>query len=674
MMHKSLLVLIFGVLAINTISAQEIVLAYPEKNITVDGSLSDWPESVNWYRISHYYGGNTQSNEDFSAQFAVTYNKTEQAIYLAVKVLDDDFISDNGKSHTTQDHMLLYLDTAHDIKGGTPVYYVASDRVLEVHHKPGGFDTRNQFLTLDKAQAARKYVGNTIQYEWKISLNGHLQLNKNVLGLDFMMIDHDSDGGNEAILIWKDGFGKSYGSQKMGDLILVDDKTQSGKVTGQIDFKLLDTKDRINSIDIVSSQNPNLWVKTEVDTTGYFQAFLPKGNYMLRPNRHFTSPIYSSGFSQNTRKLEYAKMPSFEIKPNLTTSLEPISLKVKPQPEVSKRKGKGLPITYLTQKDIDTFIETWRNYFEIPAISVVVIRDNKVFYDKTLGYKSKLSNEKADDQTLFEAASITKSVFATMVLKLAENGLINLDKPLYEYLSFPNIENDERSKLLTARIILGHQSGLPNWAWGGPGIWEGTGEIELGFKPGTAFGYSGEAFNYLGRVIEHITGKPLQTLYEEEIEKPFDIKSSYFYYTDAQEDRFAMGHMQHYPQIKEKERVASPASSLSTNAHLFKNYVMTMMNEKGLQKTSFDLIYTPYTILEPGQKIYDPDIPQYVSHGFFVQDTNDGKLIAHGGNNGDYDSKFAYNPDKKYAYIVFTNSNLGDEFVRAFEEFLLKYN
>ena len=96
------------------------------------------------------------------------------------------------------------------------------------------------------------------------------------------------------------------------------------------------------------------------------------------------------------------------------------------------------------------------------------------------------------------------------------------------------------------------------------------------------------------------------------------------------------------------------------------------MNEKGLRKKSYKLIYTPYTLLTSEQKVYDPDIPQHVSHGFFVQTTPDGKLLAHGGNNGDFDCKFAYNPDKKYAYIVFTNSNLGDEFIRAFENFLLK--
>ncbi len=653
-----------------TVQAQEVALAYPVETINIDGNFSDWPASVNWYRMRHTYQNDDESNEDFAAQFAVAYNMPTQTLFIAIKVLDDDFVGANGESHTTQDHMLLYLDAAHTIDGGTPMFYVATDRILEVHHKPGTFDTRNHFLTKDKAQVARKRMGNTLQYEWKITMDDHIKPDTS-LGLDFMLIDHDTGSDNETVLVWKDGFGKSYGSQKLGDVLLLDQGAEAGKVKGKLDLKSIEAKETINSMNIVSREKPEIWLQATLDTTGYFQAFLPVGEYELRPNRRYTSPINSSGFNQNTRKLEYGNMTPFRIDAQETTVLDSIQLKIISKPKIPTIHSEGLPIESVSTNEIDAFVSDWKEYWQIPAVSIVLIRNNKVFFDKTIGVKSNFKAEKVDHTTLFEAASITKSVFAVIVLRLAEKGLLDLDKPLYQYLTFPNIDKDERSKLLTARIVLGHRSGLPNWAWGGPGSWKGGGEIRLGFEPGTQFGYSGEAFNYLGRVVEKITGKSLQALYEEEIEKPFGIKNSHFYYTDAQEKRFALGHTHQYPQIKEKERIASPASSLSTNAHLFKNFVLNLMNEKKMRKSSYELIYTPYTVLKPEQKIYDPETPQYISHGFFVQDTPHGKLIAHGGNNGDYDCKFAYNPDKKYGYIVFTNSNLGDEFVRALEQYLL---
>ncbi|MEM7381968.1 MAG: serine hydrolase domain-containing protein, partial [Bacteroidota bacterium] len=200
--------------------------------------------------------------------------------------------------------------------------------------------------------------------------------------------------------------------------------------------------------------------------------------------------------------------------------------------------------------------------------------------------------------------------------------------------------------------------------------WEGGGPISLNFKPGTAFGYSGEAFNYLGRVLEQITKKKLPQIFEEEVAGPFKLKNTFYHYADSQEKHTAIGHYHQYPSYKGKEYMPSPASSVVTNAHDFQKFVIGLLKEKHLSKKSYESLDTPQTVLEADQKIYDPDLPQYISHGFFVQETNKGKLLAHGGNNGDYDCKFAYNPDQKVGYIVLTNSNLGDEFSRKLEEFL----
>ncbi|MEM9648086.1 MAG: sugar-binding protein, partial [Bacteroidota bacterium] len=303
--------------------SQEIAIARPLDEISLDGSFKDWPETVNWYRMEHFFGNDDESNEDFSAQFAVSYQEKQQLLHIAIEVLDDDFIGDNGQRHTTQDHMLLYVDALHNIQGGSPLFYVASDRVLEVHHKPGTYRTENHFLTLDKAKVARKRMGNRIQYEWEIQMEGQIKVN-NTLGLDFMMIDHDQSSSNETLLLWKDGFGKSFGSQKLGDVVLLGSQTQTGKISGSIDMEKLDPLERINSIDLVSKEHPNLWVKTMVDTTGHFQAILPIGQYKVSPNRYFTSPMYSSGFNQNTHKLSYRELQTFMVLPDTTISVSGI--------------------------------------------------------------------------------------------------------------------------------------------------------------------------------------------------------------------------------------------------------------------------------------------------------------------------------------------------------------
>lgn len=659
------------VFVISQLFSQETAIAIPTNPLTIDGSFKDWPEEVNWYNLVNHYGDANQSNEDFSAQFSAAYNEEEQAIYIALKVIDDYLIEDDGSENSPGDNILLYIDPTHDRKGGAPLYYTATSKLLEVNHKQEAFDGRNLFMTLEQAQVQRKRAGNITQYEWRLEIKDKIRAN-NVIGLDFMINDFDGKSENDAILLWKGLFAKSIASERLGQLLLSDKNPKVGKLEGKIDMSTIPTNERIDNIDIVSIDNPSLWLRASIDSNGYFQKYLPEGNYQLKPTRFFTSPIYSAGFKQNTRKLKYIGSSKFKISNNGITKSEDLTLKIIDVPQFEKKENSTLPIETLTVKEIDNFVNAYKEYYKIPAVSVVVIRDNQVVYDQTIGIKHNLSNDAVDNYSLFEAASITKSIFAVLVLRLAEQGIIDLDKPLYQYLAFPNIENDERSKLITARIVLGHQAGLPNWPWGGPHAWENGRETKLIAEPGNEFHYSGEAFNYLGRVIEKITGKSIEMLYEQEIANQFEIKDSYFNYHEHLKNRMTLGHRQIYPEFKEREWRSSPASSFLTNAHLFKGFILALMNEKVLNKNSYELIYKPYTILNAEQRIYDPELPQFISQGFFVQDTPDGKLLAHGGNNGDFDSKFGYNPDKKFAYIAFANSNLGDEFIRALEVFLLR--
>ena len=107
---------------------------------------------------------------------------------------------------------------------------------------------------------------------------------------------------------------------------------------------------------------------------------------------------------------------------------------------MKKAKGVLHDFNDAKAKDVDNFIETYRKYFEIPGVSLALIKDGKLVYHKTYGVKNTFTGEKVDSNTLFEAASITKPVFALAVEKLAERGVIDLDKPLYEYLPYKDIE------------------------------------------------------------------------------------------------------------------------------------------------------------------------------------------------------------------------------------------
>src|SRR3954469_18192803 len=71
-----------------------------------------------------------------------------------------------------------------------------------------------------------------------------------------------------------------------------------------------------------------------------------------------------------------------------------------------------------------------------------------------------------EQDTIFAAASLTKPVFAAGVMTLVDDGLLELDRPLSEYVSEPYLPDDDRAASITARMVLSHTTGFPNWREG----------------------------------------------------------------------------------------------------------------------------------------------------------------------------------------------------------------
>ena len=653
-------------------------IAYPVDNITIDGSLEDWPTDLPRYPISFIFADSIVDKSDFTPSFSVGYNLLDKSLYLGVEIIDDSHVAiENPEDYGLIDCVLLYLDVLHSPKGGANMIFTAGEKYRDVFKRTKFQDPNNHGINWEDVELEIKRHGDTTVYEWKIFLGDALKPNKPI-GLDYYIIDAD-EGQEESIsALWTEGFGKSLGALHLGNVIPIATDAKMGWLEGSIDVKDTLINPQINSLKVTSTDNPDFWAQVVADSTGKYKAYLPAGEYTISPLLNISSYVYSSDFHLDSKRVAAEQPITTSIKHNSTSQAPPLELNtIPPVSGLFAKEGILLNDGFSEQK-MDRFIKTYQEYFGIPGVSIALIKDGKVVYDKFSGLKNTVTDEPLNQQTLFEAASITKSVFAVIVLKLVEKNIIDLDKPLYQYLRFPNIEKDDRSKLLTARMVLNHQSGLQNWPFpskfGGPGGWQGGKEITLDFEPGTDYFYSGAAFNYLGRVVEQITGKTLSELFKEEVAGPFGLKNSYFTYNDSLQNNITFGHYHSFPHFKEKVNIDSPASSLMTEANDFKKFVLGLMNEEHLSKEWYKTIYEPYTVLKQDEKLYDPDLPQGVSYGFFVQDTPQGKIVGHGGNNGDFDCKYSYMPDKKVGYVAFTNSNLGDEFIRLLELYVFRGN
>ena len=116
--------------------------------------------------------------------------------------------------------------------------------------------------------------------------------------------------------------------------------------------------------------------------------------------------------------------------------------------------------------------------------------------------------------TLYNIASMSKPISAEVLLRVASDGKLSLDEPMYKYWVDPDVAADPRSKLLTPRLALDHQTGFANWRR------QTGGKLTFTRDPGTGFGYSGEGYQYVARFAEKRTGKSFESLAQDLIFDP----------------------------------------------------------------------------------------------------------------------------------------------------------
>ena len=170
----------------------------------------------------------------------------------------------------------------------------------------------------------------------------------------------------------------------------------------------------------------------------------------------------------------------------------------------------------------------------VPGMAIATVNGGEVSVEG-FGVRRAGTDDKVTGDTVFEAASLSKPVFAAIVMQLATENVIDLTRPLASYLDLPN-PSDERARLITATHVLSHSSGWRNW--------RNNRETALtaDFPPGSKFSYSGEGYYFLQRVVEKLTGKGLSRLARERIFQPLGMLSSGYIWRADLDARLASPH------------------------------------------------------------------------------------------------------------------------------------
>ena len=314
----------------------------------------------------------------------------------------------------------------------------------------------------------------------------------------------------------------------------------------------------------------------------------------------------------------------------------------------------------------DQFINAQMDSLNIKGISIAVINNGKIVYHLTKGITDKYTLNPVDKNTLFEAASLSKPVFAFFIMKQIEKGLINLDTPLYEYLPYPDIEHDERYKKITARMVLCHTSGFPNW--------RDNDTLEIQFEPGTKFSYSGEGYVYLAKVVAHINNinlLSLDSLFQKEIADPLNLEHFHFTINSYIANHLASGHVGNEKVIDDTrdKREFCPAGGLYSESIDYSKFLIALMNNKILKKETEDEMLKQQVQLSAEDNRMIQNLTGY-GLGFYIKRTPYGIAYLHGGNNWGFTSSAYFNKEKKFGYVFFTNTDQCNGLKLSIEHFL----
>lgn len=292
-------------------------------------------------------------------------------------------------------------------------------------------------------------------------------------------------------------------------------------------------------------------------------------------------------------------------------------------------------------------ITSWMKANKVPSVAIGMISAGVLKEINVYGELKK--GVPAPYNSIYNIASITKTVTAVLTLKLVEAGKWDLDEPLYKYWTDPDVKDDPRSKQITTRHVLSHQTGFPNWRSSLK-----SGKLAFEFAPGTKYQYSGEGMEYLRRALESKFKQPYEKLVEDLIFKPLGMSDSHLTWnTVMDESRFAVPHDENGKMLEiYQNKEANAADLMTTTIKDYASFLTALMNGRLLSVKTFDQMVAPQVKIKADN---------LMALGWVIyEQLGDGSYgLSHGGSDPGARTIAIALPKSKDALIIFTNSDNG---------------
>ncbi len=316
-------------------------------------------------------------------------------------------------------------------------------------------------------------------------------------------------------------------------------------------------------------------------------------------------------------------------------------------------------------------IDTLMKAAHVTGMVVTVFNDNKPVYERAFGYKNADTGEPLHTDTEFYGASLSKAVFSVLVMKLIQEGRLDLDKPLQDYLPKPiydypqvttkawhedysSLKDDSLYRKITARMCLDHTSGFPNWRWFQPNH-----QLHVEREPGTRYQYSGEGMVFLQVVVEKMLKKPLDSLAHKIVFGPLGMKTSSYTWQPRFENDYCFGHDTNQKVLpKDKDNAARSASTLETTPEDYARFMTGVMNNEIINEKTRDEMFTPQVRIR--------SLRQFGPLALKDSTMNDGIQLSYGLGWGLYKTPYGWGAFKEghgsgfqHYSVIFTRRKIG---------------
>jgi CubicO group peptidase (beta-lactamase class C family) len=327
----------------------------------------------------------------------------------------------------------------------------------------------------------------------------------------------------------------------------------------------------------------------------------------------------------------------------------------------------------ITAADIDDTVTRLMKAGKITGVGLAILVGGEIAYLKAYGIRDEEKHMALTTDSVMSAASFSKVAFGYFVMQMVEQGALDLDKPVHEYLPKPlpeyadykDLAADARYKKITARMLLSHTSGLPNWRW-----FADDKKLRIYFEPRTRFAYSGEGMDLLQMVVESVAKKELKELMEERVFRPLGMSRTSMVWEARFEDDYANGYDEEGKSLgPQRRKSADAAGSMQTTVSDFAKFVRAVMTGTGLRRETRELMLSPRVRISSLHEF--PTLSNETTHA------NDGIRLSYGlawglywtpygkaffkeGHDDGWRNYTVCYDDKRMGIVVMTNSSNGE--------------